>query len=234
MHNAPFWRRYFRSSFQPHLERVLEALEKRVLPAFDDIDAEATALQERTWNDLITGPYDPDVDESMIANAAFEAGYDHYAGMHAVRQSLINSFAPMLYHTWEQQLLAFHRKEVLHPAQEHDNELLTLQELRQRLSAEGLDITKLPSWSAISELRLVANTVKHADGDSADRLKKRRPDLFDWQHAQGHVKMPSTFTRRVYRHMSGEDLYLTLDDLHAYGRATIAFWDEFADALEHG
>jgi hypothetical protein len=234
MHNASFWRRYFRGSFQPHLERVLEALEKRILPAFDEIDAEATALQEQTWNDLIAGPYDPDVDESMLANAAFEAGYDHYAGMEAVRQSLINSFGPMLYHTWEQQLLAFHRREVLHPSEECDNALLKLQELQDRLRAEGVDITQLPTWSTITELRLVANTVKHADGDSADRLKKGRPDLFDWHHAKGdEARQPSSFIRRVYRPMSGEDLYLTLDDLQTYGHATISFWDGFADALDH-
>jgi len=231
MHNALFWRSYFQSMFKPHLERTLQVLEQRLLPTFDGIEAEATALQERTWNDLITGPVDPDVDESMIAEAALETGYDHYTGMHAVRQSLINSFVPLLYHTWEQQLLAFHRKEVLHLREEHDNELLNLLELRKRLSSEGIDITQLPSWSTISELRLAANTVKHADGDSADRLKKRRADLFDWQHAKSPVKLPSTFTRRVYRPMSGEDLYLTLEDLQMYGRATIAFWNEFADVL---
>jgi hypothetical protein len=32
--------------------------------------------------------------------------------------------------------------------------------------------------------------------------------------------------------MSGEDVYLTLDDLQTYGRATIDFSNEFADALE--
>lgn len=232
MHNAPFWRRYFDSSFKPHLERMLQTLERRILPAFDGIEDEATALQEKTWNELMSLQGDPDMDPSMLADAAFEAGYDHYSGIQAVKQSLINSFAPLLYHTWEQQLLSFHRREVLHPAEEHDNELLNLQVLKKRLKAEGIDITQLPTWSPINELRLMANTVKHADGNSADDLKKARPELFDSHHANSEVTpLPFRYTRRVYRPLSGEDLYLTLNDLQTYGRAIIDFWGEFADVM---
>lgn len=172
MHNALFWRGYFQRMFKPHLERTLQVVEQRILPTFDGTEAEATALQEKTYNDLTSMPLDPDVvDESMLAEAAFEAGYAHYSGMEAVKQSLVNSFAPMLYHAWEQQLLAFHRKEVLHPKEEHNNDLLKLSVLRKRLAANGLGITQVPTWSRIDEVRLVANTVKHADGDSADDLK---------------------------------------------------------------
>ncbi|MGE8451064.1 MAG: hypothetical protein ACN6OP_10690 [Pseudomonadales bacterium] len=234
MHNASFWRRYFQSMFKSHLERTLQVLEQRLLPTFDGIEAEATALQEKTYNELVSMPLDPDVvDESMLAESAFEAGYAHYSGMEAVRQSLVNSFAPMIYHTWEQQLLAFHRKEVLHPKEEHNNDFLKLSVLRKRLAANGFDITQLPTWSRIDQLRLVANTVKHADGDSADNLKAQRPEFFEPHHANGKLTaMPFRYTPSVYRPMSGEDLYLTMADIQAYGRATIEFWGEFADALE--
>lgn len=234
MHNALFWRRYFQSMFRPHLERTLQVLDQRLLPTFDGIESEATALQEKTYNDMMSMPFDPDMtDESMLAEAAFVAGYEHYTGIQAVRQSLINSFAPLLYHTWEQQLLAFHRKEVLHPREERDNQLLQVKVLQKRLKAKGFDITQLATWANIDELRLVANTVKHADGDSADKLKAARPEFFEPHHANSTVTpMPLRYTPRVYRPMSGEDLYLKLDDLRAYGRATIDFWDEFADALE--
>lgn len=234
MHNASFWRRYFQSMFKPHLERTLQVLECRLLPTFDGIEAEATAVQERTYNELMSMPLDPDVvDESMLAESAFEAGYAHYSGMEAVRQSLVNSFAPMLYHTWEQQLLAFHRKEVLHPREENNNDFLKLSVLCKRLAANGIDVTQLQTWSHIKQLRLVANTVKHADGDSADKLKMQRPEFFEPHHANGNVTaLPFRYARAVYRPMSGEDLYLTMADIQVYGGSTIGFWDEFADALE--
>lgn len=233
MHNAKFWRGYFQRMFQPHLQRTLQVLEKRLVPTFDGIEAEATAVQEKTYEDLMSMPVDPDrTDASMLAEAAFEAGYDHYAGMSAVRQSLINAFAPLLFHTWEQQLIAFHRKEVLRPHEKNDNRLLQVKVLQQRLKGEGLDITRLPSWVRIEELKLIANTVKHADGESAERLRVVRPELFEMDRATNAVNpMGHAYPRRVYHPMSGEDLYLTLGDLCMYGRAAIAFWDEFADAL---
>lgn len=234
LHNATFWRGYFQRMFKSHLERTLEALEHRLLPTFDGIEAEATALQEKTYNDMMSMPLDPDVvDESMLAEAAFEAGYKHYSGMESVRQALINSFAPILYHTWEQQLLAFHRKEVLHPNEERKNKFLRMEVLQTRLMDKGFDITQLSTWSTIDELRILANTVKHADGGAGDQLKARRPEFFEPHHAKaGIVAMPIRYTPSIYRPMSGEDLYLTMADLLAYGRATIDFWDEFADALE--
>jgi hypothetical protein len=48
MHNASFWRRYFQSMFKPHLERTSQVLDQRLLPTFDGIESEATALQEKT------------------------------------------------------------------------------------------------------------------------------------------------------------------------------------------
>ncbi|MCW3609148.1 hypothetical protein [Burkholderia cenocepacia] len=235
MHNANFWRGYFRTTFKPHLERTLQVLEKRLLPSFDGIEAEATALQEQTFLDLVSRPIDHDMaDESMLAQAAFEAGFDYYAGMDAIRQALINSFAPMLYHTWEQQLLAFHRREVLRQTEQHANALLKLSVLRKRLADKGIDIAKLPTWSQLDQLRVVANTVKHADGDSADIVKAQRPELFDPARANGEsAAAPFRITApTVYRPMSGEDLYLTVADIKAYGAAAIRFWDEFADAME--
>ncbi|MFC0402993.1 hypothetical protein [Paraburkholderia rhizosphaerae] len=63
---------------------------------------------------------------------------------------------------------------------------------------------------------MVANTVKHADGDSADLLKAARPEFFEPEHATGEITtMPFRYEPRVYRPMSGEDLYLTVADLRA-------------------
>ena len=41
-----------------------------------------------------------------------------------------------------------------------------------------VDLTQFPSWPVIEELRLVANTAKHAEGQSADQLRRIRPEIF--------------------------------------------------------
>ena len=42
----------------------------------------------------------------------------------------------------------------------------------------GLSLRDLPQWDAVAELRLVANAVKHAEGESEQELRQLRPDLF--------------------------------------------------------
>jgi hypothetical protein len=231
MHNHNFWRRHFQRKFVPHLRRLLETLSKRLLPAFDGLEDEANKVQEDTFAELMAMPGDPDSDLSVLAEAAHDASLDHYFGMCDVRQALLNSFAAILYHAWEQQLLEFHRREVLHPADQHDPKLMSLKVLLARLHEKGLSVANLPSWGAIEELRLVANTTKHADGDSAAKLKTLRPDLFEHPSARDSGLPKLRFIPPVYAPLSGNDLYVGLNDLRRYGDAVTSFWDELALAL---
>jgi hypothetical protein len=206
-------------------------LEQRLLPAFEGLEAEATKVQHDTYEELARSPVSPEIDPSVPAELAFDAGLDHYAGVSAVRQALMNAFAPIFFHAWEQQLLSFHRREVLSPLEEHMHQFLNVGELQKRLKAEGLDITSLKSWPVIQELRLVANTVKHADGTSATQLRVARPDLFV-DPVVTDLGFPELLGKRqVYAPLSGEDLFLSTEDLRKYSQALIDFWEEFADAL---
>lgn len=141
MFNAQFWGRHFRSSFSPHLSRLLEVLERRLLPTFDVIGQEADSAADAEWERLLHLPGDPDQDSSVLAEQAFDAGLAHYEAMSDIRQSLLNIYAATLYHAWEQQLLVFHRREVLHPTEENDNTLLCLRVVKERLKAVGVDVT---------------------------------------------------------------------------------------------
>ncbi|KVX93186.1 hypothetical protein WL09_03895 [Burkholderia ubonensis] len=240
MHNAAFWRKHFENVFIPHIGRLVETLNTRLLPAFASIAHEASKIQEDTYNELMAMPveYDPDfgymeVDGFELNEAALQAGVDHYLGMSSVRQAILNSYAPLLYHTWEQQLLTFHRREVLHPNEQHDNKLLSVRELRRRLDAQGLYISALPTWAVLDELQLVANVAKHADGTSADKLKGLRPDLFEPDIGNTGRDSPRIrSTPRVYMPFSGDDLYVKATDLHTYGSAAVSFWTELPVALE--
>lgn len=53
---------------------------------------------------------------------------------------------------------------------------------------------------------MVANTVKHADGDSADKLKAARPEFFEPHHANSQVTpMPFRYTPRVFNRLVAPD-----------------------------
>lgn len=233
MFNARFWSRHFECIFVPHLNRLLGVLEQRLLPTFDSVDKDAKSVEDAEYERLMSMPGDPDQDPSLVAEQAFEAGVEHYVAMSAIRQSLINSYAATLYHAWEQQLLSFHRREVLLTTEEHEHDLLKLKVLRERLLAVGIDIAKLPSWAAIDELRLLTNAVKHAEGNSADKLKQLRPELFEHPSTRELGLPYFNSVPRVYMPLSGEDIFVTPGSLRSYCAELVQFWSEFGDVLLH-
>ena len=81
------------------------------------------------------------------------------------------------------------------------------------------------------ELKLIANTIKHAEGPSAGKLYKIRPDLFSNPILQDESRM---MTKRwvVSKPLFGEDLYITLDDFTLFVEAVKGFWSEFAEIIE--
>jgi UDP-N-acetylglucosamine transferase subunit ALG13 len=97
----------------------------------------------------------------------------------------------------------------------------------------GIDIVAFSSASKINELRLVANTVKHADGGSCADLKKIRPDLFvfpdlkKYRDEIGYETMIEVFTP-----LAGEDVYIGIEDFKKYVEAVKEFWDELAAAFD--
>jgi hypothetical protein len=103
------------------------------------------------------------------------------------------------------------------------------------LSDGGLNLENLSPWPQINELRLVANSVKHAEGKSTEQLRKLRPDLFE----NPILKKDETLnwlvsSPNVYLPIGGEDVYLTIVDMDLYRNALLSFWNEFGDAIcEH-
>ena len=175
-----------------------------------------------------TGEEDP----SDLAEAAQDAGVSHYMLLNGIRQGIINLFAAALYHAFEQQVILFLRKQVLHPREENDSKLFHMGEFDRRLKALGIDINSFRSWPKTDELRLVANTVKHTEGDSAQKLHRQRPGLFENPEIQKLGLSSSTANPRVFLPLVGEDLYVSLADIKDYRDTLLGFWKELADAME--
>jgi hypothetical protein len=229
--NHRFWSSYFRSEFVPQLRAMVDVLEKRLLPAFAGIEEEAERVSEEAWDAFMSSPGTGDEDPADFADAAEQAGVSHYMLLDGIRQGMVNLFAAALYHAFEQQVMVFLRDEVLAPVEKNDARLFQISELQKRLKAAGVDIAALPSWPTIDELRLVANTVKHAEGNSARQLHALRPELFEHPNVNLGPAFRSA-TPRVFQPLAGEDLYVSLRDVQQYRDALIRFWTELGEAME--
>lgn len=133
-----FWSTVFlRDQYIPQLTSIVEVLEDRILSGFNNIEKEAEDLSNARWDEFMSSPGSGDEDPSEFAEIAEQAGVSHYIFLSGMRQGILNLFSVFLYHTFEQQLLMFFRKEVLTPEEEKGSELLSHKNFKKLLK-EGL------------------------------------------------------------------------------------------------
>ncbi|WP_133406526.1 hypothetical protein [Parashewanella tropica] len=232
MHNIEFWDRIFVRNYIPQYEILETTLKARLLPTFADIEREAEEKSESEWERLGNEIYPDYIDSSHIAEWAEETGINHFMNMSSMRQALINMFAMTLYHVFEQHLMEFHRKEILHIKKANDKKYFKQKLLKKSLKEAGVDIESFNSWAAIEELRLLANSIKHAEGDSSDDLQNINKRLFYPDSTT--ASMLSSFSNsksQVFNPLSGEDIYVQESDIEKYSLALKAFWGELTQEM---
>lgn len=96
--------------------------------------------------------------------------------MRSLRQTMLNLLATGLFHLAEQQLAVLGQDAGFENRQPKSTTLEDV--VKWYKSTLRLDLRSLSEWPLIDELRLVANTAKHAEGKSSDDLRILRPELF--------------------------------------------------------
>jgi len=228
--NGFFWCNYFEQNFVQQICSFANVLEERLLPPLANLDDEAKTIQEQKWKQLLSLPGE-DIDGAELADQALEVGITHFELMSGIRQGIINMFAAGIYQLFEQQLMLFHRKQVLHPSEENKASLFKLELFKQRLLSLGIDIDAFGCWGKIEELRFVANTVKHAAGKSATELHALRPDLFELPNLNLSGAGLNSQPSQVYLPIAGEDIFISIEDIACYRDNLISFWHELSNAM---
>jgi hypothetical protein len=170
----------------------------RVLPGFQDIEAEADAACEAYFESRMNqvasedGPWG---DEGAVAEDAEEHGLRVYTDLEFVRQQVTGLAIAGLYHLWERLVKEFLETSfravdppVSPKAVRGANFKVVVAWLRERF---GWDIEAEGFFADLDQLHLVANVVKHRDGDSCKALLDKAPELFrDFGHLSqdfGHL-----------------------------------------------
>ncbi len=231
--DGKYWKPFFLRRFVPQINIFCDTLIRRVYPEFESIGLEADEVAEAEYERIGNIPcseYDA-WDMSDAAEQAFEVGLAYYDALDGVRQSLLNLSIVALYHMLEQQLLLFHRKQVLHPRDENSIAMIKISEMKKMLLARGVNLEIMHSWPKINELQIVANAIKHAEGRSSEQVKNLRPDLC--QHpVLKERQYDLSYQSSIYMPMAGKDIYIDISDLESYRSAIVDFWNEFGDAIQ--
>ena len=206
--------------YLPQLAALREAIFARILPPFDGIDEEAGEVEREALERLEEYAHE-DSDPAMIAEAAQDAGLEHYELLTGTRQTVINAFAVAISHLFEQQRHLLSHRTIIDSEVDSKRREITYLKL---LDSAGIDCEEFPQRPVLEELDLVANVAKHAEGHSADRLRAVRPELFVPVEIRGASKLSDGYTRPVHTPLMGEGLYVQAEDLRAYLEAVEAFW----------
>ena len=226
-----FWVPVLRDQFVRSIRAFERAAIDRVLPAFSGLEAEAEAITNAEYERLGRLPANDARDMADAAEQAQDAGLAHYEEATDTRQALLNLFAAALFHLVEQQLLFFHRRQVLRPREENDIALFGRKTMQVRLAEAGVDLDEISHRTGLTELELVANVVKHGDGRSAETLREMKsvvlvPELF--RDESGRLGQP---VGRIVAPLAGDGIYVSSDDLQRYANIAVRFWEEMAEAV---
>jgi len=219
----------FKDDFTRQIDFYCDAFVKRVFPAFDSIADEADEFANKTYKNIGQMPWNGGIDMADAAEYALEEGIEHYQALEGVRQSVINISLAGLSHLLEQQMLFFHRKQVLDPWEENVQSLICMKSFEERLKLRDIDIRELPSWSLIYELRQIANVVKHAEGHSSNSLRSIRPDLFSHPEFSEDDSLFWSASLPIYIPLAGQDLYPKSNEIEKFRKAALSFWDELLE-----
>jgi hypothetical protein len=224
----------YTSEFIATIDYYARSLCNKILPAFQDKSEDARKVVDDIYS-LYSSVADPEwFDPAVAGEHALNAEISFYQMAEGIEQGIVNMFTAGLYHLFEQQLLRLHRQELLFGEDEQNYKLFKLKKVQQRLlQYYKIDIYTFTAWKKLEELLLLANTVKHADGNSCDKLKECRPDLFVSPHVKGDPRSPDIISRiPVYEPLAGDDLYISLEEFMAYVDAVKQFWEELTQAVE--
>lgn len=207
------------------LQFFRDQMMSRVFPAFADIEQEALEHGQAIFKAGLAGPASPYGDESHLAEHAHEAAVVHHGELEQVLQTSINFAAATIFHAhWETPVRDWLGREApmfgASKTQQKKIEITKVEDIATFLAGHGWPFAKAGWFEKLDELRLVANTVKHARGDSARELFKRRRTLF-WPY-----NIVDEDEHLGNAEPDGTNLVIEPEDFAAYAAAVEAFWTE--------
>lgn len=131
-------------------------------------------------------------------------------------------FLVLLCQTWENEFISFVTKE--YKQSYKLDRVLTYAEAMDGIVLKGVDRSEIRGLDKIRELRLLVNVIKHGDGKSADKLRKRRPDFFQYDKNEPNNRQNDRLVVWDSVLLDAEALNVDEDEFYSYFEAINEFW----------
>ena len=207
----------------------VEGFANRLLPVFDDIEGEADAKTKEAWDTAMSKGADGSKDSSDFVGSADDYGQQVYESLRFTRQQLIGLSAAGLYHLWERLLKEFLRRELRWSDIGKDSDQINKSDfckLNKLLASCNFHISSMIYYKDLNELRLVANVIKHGEGQSCTDLYATSPHLFGKQ-----IELFENLPMADLELERADFLELDREDFLRYAKAVQDFWETFPEKL---
>ena len=218
-----------RKKYIRDLTHIKELFFERIQPIFANAENEATAYQNQIWDNLMSQPCSEEsiIDPSDFVETVQEAGLEKYEILSLMKYRNISMWISCMCQIWEQQLFSFICNEARIEGLQYDESDLKkgFAFSKEVFTRHQQPFENLACWPKIRELRALVNVIKHSEGDSEQKLRKMRPDYFEYDTDIGKYDLLSLYHSTLLE----ATLQINDKDFIDYYDALIAFWNELPE-----
>lgn len=203
----------------------------RIQPIFANAEVEAEAYEKELWDSIMSRPCTEDTyfDPGDYVDAIQEKAVERYDMLRLMHYRNLATWICNLCQVWEQQLYSF----VIHEAEQEGLKYDPSDIKRGFAFSKDVfewhqqPFEKMDSWGKIKELRLLVNVIKHAEGDSEQKLRKLRPDYFTQDVCGTQHDLMSLYHTTLLE----PTLMIQEQDFLDYFNALIKFWEDLPERM---
>jgi len=200
----------------------VEQVKKRLFSQFLDIEKEADTHANETYNSM--GRYATEYDDPAdYAEAAHEAGVEHYLMLSDLHNQVLLGALAGMYHQWEKDLRQFLARELRHTCPPETETAVwkeNIGEVFDLLKRFGWDCRNAIFFPALDASRLIVNVYKHGNGNGLEHLSKKYPEFLFGYDAE--------LDTLPYR-LDHELLTITEDQFAELADGVRRFWEAFPE-----
>ncbi len=199
-------------------------VKKRLFSQFVDLETEAETHSNEVYENL-GQRYAEDDDGGWCAEAAHDAGIDHYLMLSALHQQIILGAVAGMYHQWDKELREFIIREMRHTCTKESIELIWKEDIGAVyafLEEFGWQCKTMAFFPDLDACRLIVNIYKHGNGKSLNDLSKKYP-----QYLTGYKLKEKNSPFPEY--LNHEMRTITEEQFEQLSRSILAFWGAFPE-----
>ena len=205
-----------RQKYINQIKWIYDLYVERIEPTFANPEEEAYEYMDKLSRDMMYSSAAED-DPNGCLQTIYDFGVEHFEILSSMQFRTLGMWISCMSQVWEQQLYSFIMHEATMEGIVYVDNDATFAFSDEVLKAHSIYYGRI-QHGIIDEMRDVVNVLKHGQGPSEKRLRKKRPELFIRDGRDVLANNNATLLE--------PSLQITTEDFKKYCDALIEFWEK--------